>query len=65
MRCLSPNIADEINYITESLNEHQACGSWTLSDTRQARQKILNAINRNVLKFEKREDEFKDSLVKA
>ena len=59
IQCLPTKTADEINQTTESPDENRFYIS-TWSETRQARLKIINAINRNVLKFEKHEGKFKD-----
>jgi len=50
MQCLSIKTADEINDLIENNHKYE---KYTLSETRQARQKIMDAINRNAIKFER------------
>jgi hypothetical protein len=52
MHSLPIKTVDDINYFIENSDKHYVDG-YPLSATRKAQQKILNAVNRNVLKHEK------------
>jgi hypothetical protein len=55
IHCLPIKTADDVNWCIENSSGCRF-DSFTLSETRQARQKILNAVNRNFLKYSQKRD---------
>jgi hypothetical protein len=52
LQCITTETADRINETIETYDKSNRLFPFTLDETRKARQKIVNAVNRNVKKYD-------------